>query len=595
MIAPMKKVSIVLLDNDKQNSLMDLKKLGVMHLSENFGLNEDVKAIGEQIKEVETALKFTEEAAADHSKEFDESEVLDKIKSINFLGKELSELEDNVSKYSRNIEFLEPWGEFNPSDLKLLDEKGIKITLIEASKEQFKHLPAEMEYFQIDQNKLGHLLAVIGKLNGNYVTFEPPELGIEDTLRTIDIIKDDIDQKQEKLEELSLYHGKILTYKQLLEDRFEFEKVKAGMGFDEKFSVLEGWIATDKVEKFKKRSSKNGWGIALSDPVEGDETPTLLRGNKLTSLIHPLLDFLGNVPGYWEQDVSSYFLAFFTIFFAMIIGDAGYGLLFIVFTLIAQLKMKKFNNVLALFYLISSATVVWGAITGNWFGSNLIKGIPFFKGFVLAQLDTDREIMELCFHIAVIHISLARIAAFTKDFKNKVLSGYTHLGWLVMTLGLLFVVKNLVISSTDYPIPTYSLIAIAIGFVVVILFGNQEKGKNFFKCVGMSLAFSPLTALDTVGAFGDIISYVRLYAVGLAGLAVAQSFNGMAAPLLESGGAGYFFGGLILLGGHGFNIAMAALSVLVHGVRLNVLEFSSAADVNWSGSKFNPFREKEII
>ena len=111
MIAPMKKVSIVILDNDKQNSLKSLKKLGVMHLSENFGLNEDVKAIDEQIKEVETALKITEATAvADHGKKFDESEVLDKIESITLLGKELSELEDNVTKYNRDIEFLEPWG-----------------------------------------------------------------------------------------------------------------------------------------------------------------------------------------------------------------------------------------------------------------------------------------------------------------------------------------------------------------------------------------------------------------------------------------------------------------------------------------------------
>lgn len=164
-----------------------------------------------------------------------------------------------------------------------------------------------------------------------------------------------------------------------------------------------------------------------------------------------------------------------------------------------------------------------------------------------------------------------------------------------MTIGLLFLVKNLVISSTDYPIPQSALVAVAIGFGIVILFGNQEKGVNFFKAVGKSLAFSPLTALDSVGEFGNIISYVRLYAVGLAGFAVAQSFNAMAAPLIDGGGFGYFGGGLILLGGHAFNIAMAALSVLVHGVRLNVLEFSSAADVNWTGKKFNPFREKEII
>ena len=239
--------------------------------------------------------------------------------------------------------------------------------------------------------------------------------------------------------------------------------------------------------------------------------------------------------------------------------------------------------------------MVWGAITGNWFGIALLKGTPILNSLILSQLSTDRQIMELCFHIAVIHLSIARLIAFVKDIKDKNIGGVANLGWATMLVGLLFIVKNLVISSTDYPIPSFTLILIAIGFSIVIIFGKQEKGKNFFKGIGISLAFSPLTALDTVGAFGDIISYVRLYAVGSAGFAVAQSFNGMAEPLIQSGGFGYIGALLILLGGHVFNIAMAALSVLVHGVRLNVLEFSSHADVNWSGRKFNPFREKDII
>ena len=96
MIAQMKKVSIVLLNKEKQDSLKSLKKLGIMHLSENFGSSDDVKVVDEKIKEVETALKFTDESAADHSKEFDESEVLDKVESTLLVGKEITSLEEKV-------------------------------------------------------------------------------------------------------------------------------------------------------------------------------------------------------------------------------------------------------------------------------------------------------------------------------------------------------------------------------------------------------------------------------------------------------------------------------------------------------------------
>ena len=595
MIAQMKKVSIVLLDKDKQDSLKSLKKLGIMHLLENFGSSDDAKIVEEKLKDIETALRFIDDSVPMESIEYSNEKAVSIVAQINTLGKEKTNLEEREARINRDIEVLEPWGEFDPSDIRTLSGKGLEISLIEVSKDQISSLPTDLVSFKISENKFGQLLAFVGAIPKDLTPLEIPNLGILECTKGLEEILSEISRINLKLKELSSKLKIIQTYKSVLEDQLDFEKTKAGMGYDETFSVLEGWVPVTKVEKLKSRSAEKGWGVVFSDPIEGDETPTLLKGNKISSIIHPLLDFLGNVPGYWEKDVSSFFLLFFTIFFAMIIGDAGYGLVFILFTAIAHAKMKKVNNALLLFYVISAATVVWGAITGNWFGSNLLKGIPLFNGLILDQLDSDREIMELCFHIAVVHLVIARFIAFVKDIKDKKLSGIANLGWLIMICGLLFIVKSLVISPVDFPIPTFALMAIAIGFGIVILFGNQEKGKSFGKCLGVSLAFSPLTALDTVGAFGDIISYVRLYAVGLAGFAVAQSFNGMAAPLLESGGLGYLGGVLILLGGHTFNIAMAALSVLVHGVRLNVLEFSGHADVNWTGKKFTPFREKEII
>ncbi len=595
MITQMKKVSIVLLDQDKQNSLKSLKKLGIMHLSENYGLSEDVKTIEDKLKEIDHVLRYTSGSKIESDIIFDEDILISKISEITGLAKELSEIDEKVMKLKRDLESLEPWGDFSPTDLDLLKQSGIKLTLAEVAKDHFSEIEKNTDFFRISESKTSYFIAIVGKVPEGLAEFISPELGINEINETLVKLEDSRLVKQKELESLSAYDKNLKIYREILEDKAEFEKIKAGMPIDKDFSVLEGWIPAERVENFKISAAKNSWGIAISDPVEGDETPTLLKGNKVTSFIHPLLDFLGNVPGYWEQDVSGYFLIFFTIFFAMIIGDAGYGFIFLALTVIANIKMKKLTNVLGLLYVLSSATVVWGAITGNWFASNIIKGLPPFNGFILTQLDSDREIMELCFNIAVIHLVLARLSAFVKGLKDKNIAGMANLGWLIMTLGLVFLVKNLVISSTDYPVPQFALVAIFIGFVIVLLFGKQEKGQSFFKGIGISLAFSPLTALDSVGEFGNIISYVRLYAVGLAGFAVAQSFNGMAAPLLENGGIGYVGGSLIIIAGHAFNIAMAGLSVLVHGVRLNVLEFSSAADVNWTGKKFSPFREKEII
>ncbi|QEN05801.1 V-type ATP synthase subunit I [Thiospirochaeta perfilievii] len=590
----MKKVSIVLLDKDKQNSLKSLKKLGILHLSENFGLNENVKAIEEKIKHVETSLRFTEEHALSHNLKFDEEEVISKVDLVVNQGVELTALEEEVAKINRDIELLEPWGDFNPSDLKLLEDKGIKVSLVELSKEQYANIPAELNYFNLGHTKLGNLIAVIGDLSENYVVFEPPELGMEGSLKHLDSLKVKIKGLMQSISDLSKYHHNILTYKKLLEDRLEFEKVKAGMGYDEDFSVLEGWIPTEKVEDFKLVASKKGWGIGLSDPIEGDETPTLLKSGKIVSMIHPVMDFLGNLPGYWEKDVSPFFLVFFGLFFGMIIGDAGYGMIFLLITAAVQFKIKKFNTPLALFYYLSSCTVIWGALTGTWFASESIKGLAIMQTFQLPQISTGAQVMKLCFDIALIHLFLARIFSFFCEIK-KGIAAIADLGWALMLLGLYFLVLNMVLDATMYPMPSWAFTSIIVGFVVVIIFGEQTNDRNFFKSLLFGIAGLPLKILDSIGVFSDIISYVRLYAVGLAGIAVAQSFNFMAAPMIESGNGMIIPGLLILLVGHAFNIAMAALSVLVHGIRLNVLEFSNHSGLNWTGIKYSPFREKNYI
>jgi V/A-type H+-transporting ATPase subunit I len=119
---------------------------------------------------------------------------------------------------------------------------------------------------------------------------------------------------------------------------------------------------------------------------------------------------------------------------------------------------------------------------------------------------------------------------------------------------------------------------------------RQESGTSFLKGIARGLGDGFATFLNVISSFSNIISYIRLFAVGMATVAIATSFNQIAASLLK--GFTLPAGMLILIIGHGLNIVMSILSVIVHGIRLNVLEFSSQLGMEWSGYKYEPFREK---
>jgi V/A-type H+-transporting ATPase subunit I len=149
-------------------------------------------------------------------------------------------------------------------------------------------------------------------------------------------------------------------------------------------------------------------------------------------------------------------------------------------------------------------------------------------------------------------------------------------------------VLNLVLSSERFPVPAHAAWMMAAGLALIIVF-SQQRGR-FFHGVAMGLANLMTTFLNGIGAFSDIISYIRLFAVGLATVEIAKSFNAMAANMAD-GALGIVLAAVVLLLGHAMNLAMGALSVIVHGVRLNMLEFSGHMGMEWTGRPYKPFKE----
>jgi V/A-type H+-transporting ATPase subunit I len=325
----------------------------------------------------------------------------------------------------------------------------------------------------------------------------------------------------------------------------------------------------------------------LEEPPNDHDVPTLVKNPRWLGMVEPVFSFMGTVPGYKEYDVSFWFLMSLSVFFAMLVGDGGYGLLFLVGTMLARRRFKSAaSQPFSLLYVFSAATVLWGLITGNWFGVAHLSEFPLLSRFVVPALNSysqDQNFMiQLCFTLGAVHLSIAHIIRGLRFIGTVRALG--ELGWICILWFLYYAAGHLVLGK---PLPGFGLYLVLAGFLLTSLFTNPKR--SFVKASLLTMADLPLSIIRS---FSDLVSYLRLFAVGYATFVVAMSFNEMAAslegnPFLSVAGAA-----LIVVLGHGINIAMAAMAVLVHGIRLNVLEFSTHLEMTWSGRKYAPFRKR---
>ncbi|MFO7849135.1 MAG: V-type ATP synthase subunit I [Spirochaetia bacterium] len=616
MIAKMQKVFLVSLEESRRETLEALKKLGVMHLEEYRGQSEKVDELQKARAQIDRSIYilppdiegFSSEKPTLSEKTVDDA--LEIAKRLEQQNEELKGRLDAVEKLNREEERIAPLGEFDPSEIKLLAEKGVHLSLYSLGKEERESFPSDLTCFEVFRSKTRSIFAVVKQHHTNtaeadsgesgYEEFPVPEKSLRQLREERETHLSEIEKIRKEIRSLGAYLHILKKALDLLDEQIEFEEVRAGLAEDEEGQLvyLSGYVPEKKVKALKEKASVNGWALIIKDPEPDENPPTLIENPPAVKIIKPVFDFLGTIPGYREYDISFLFLLFLTVFFAMIIGDAGYGFLFLGTTVYSAVKQKKKNgsvpDIHRLLILMGGATIVWGVLSGTWFGSRTLAEAPFLSMFVLEPIasfgsDMSSEVIRhLCFVIGTIQISIAHIMNFLKEIRQSPkVRAIAQLGWLSMVLGLYYVVLFLVLGAEQYPIPQFSLYMVFIGLAVVFVFSEQEG--HFIKGVLKGIANFLPKFLDSISAFSDIISYIRLFAVGLATVEIAKSFNSMAVDM-GSGVIGIIGGIIILLIGHGLNMAMAALSVVVHGVRLNMLEFSGHLGMEWTGVPYSPFK-----
>ena len=621
MIAKMKKVSLVMLSAETDEALNDLRNLGVLHLEANNRGSSRLDDLSERRNRLVRSLRTLEsELGVDSGKieetdgtdlnndttvklqfESDEPTATEILHLLDEMQNEDLRVKEEREKLERERDRISPWGAFIPEDIRFLREHGIPVRLYVLSKRKMKSLRGEYRFASIFAR--GAQTGVVSfdpEPLPDTVEFQIPAFGVNELVDKLS----DCDQRQSTIEKntklLARYTRVIKTELEEIEDELGLEHARVTVGIDGDLAHVTGFLPVTKLKEIERQAKACKWGFVARDPDEEDIVPTLVENPKPIAIIKPVFGLLGTIPGYREYDISFFFLIFFTLFFAMIIGDAGYGFIFLLGTLWSMIQSKRKKRAVGpgqiLLLVLSISTIVWGALTGTWFGSEAIAGTKFLQTFVIERISTfnprsSETVKYFCFVIGAVQISIAHLWNFISALRIKPrIRAFAQLGWMSMVSGIFFLVLNIVLDSTKYPFPAFALWMIVGGLGFVVVFSQQEG--IFFKGLLKGVSGLLTTFLDGISAFGDVISYIRLFAVGLATVEIAKSFNAMAADMGSS--VVGIIGAILVLGlGHALNLAMGALSVVVHGVRLNMLEFSGHLGIEWIGIEYDPFKKRE--
>ncbi len=609
----MEKVTLACLSSERQRAIKQLQALGSFHVvpitppsSEELDalrrLSEKSVKVRNMLRNIATAEKITPE----QPKSFSYTETEKLVSSLFDEIDAAAQSEVELQQICRKQKLLEPWGSFSKESLENLKSHGLNAVLCASPK---SHLP------ELPKGAVSRQISVLGGI-AYYVVFSTESLEDDALPRaelpdntSLDFWKEREQQLvasakafAEKLQLVAKEHlVEIEKFMQVLDEHIAFARARDGMGTSKNISFIRGYIPLSQIDSLRAVARQSGWAIRYEDVPEDDiDVPTKLDIAKPFRMAQTIFDFVGILPGYREHDVSVCMVIFLSIFCGILVGDAGYGTLFTLITLYFRLKAKSetAKTSLNLLLTMSLSILIYGILTCNWFAIPVEK-LPSWMNVCPWMCNNDSHIQLLSFFLGAFHMSLARawralLAARriklaqddTKAFLKKAREALGHVAWglfLWANFGMtrLLIVKGGSISDLEAPFVWLYII----GFIMILLFSVDWSDMG-------AVIYMPFTFIN---CFVDVLSYIRLFAVGLSGLYIANSFNSMAMglhslnkPWLTIPGALF-----ILAVGHLLNISLALMGVLVHGIRLNTLEFSGHMDLTWTGKRYKPLKSTE--
>ena len=434
MIVPMKKIHLIVQKKDIISALEELRSLGTVHVEPQEELSgyqleerrEEVEILTKAI-DILKGLKTLSGAAQEDAPDWTEA-----VNGVLELSAQSEHYKESAAKREVLIKQWEPWGDFDPRDLEELAGRGIYVRLGEVPAAQKIEVPAGVILETISLPGGIHRCLAISRDKGTlpFETVLPPAM----SLAKMKTLQEEEGRKgNEAWQKIAAQVCYLNSLEQTLVERrnvLSFEEVEKGMRAQEELALLKGYCPASACGDLQERAREENWGLLIEAPSEGDTIPTLLRNPKWVELIKPVFTMINIIPGYKEVDISFFFLIFFAMFFGILIGDAGYGTLFLLATLGAHRSAGKKmadKKPFFLMYVLSSCAILWGLGTGTLFGQILFKAAvkP-----VLPWLADNKNVQRLCFLIGVVHLTIAHGWRFLMKLP-AVISALAEIGWIV--------------------------------------------------------------------------------------------------------------------------------------------------------------------
>ena len=574
MITLMDKYSFILLSGDRDRFLDEIQELGVV----------DIKRSSKAIDEVSGSIVSEMEA------------LKGQIREIQNCSDKLSEtLKTRIAELSRNLSEVRPWGSFDREAI-----KRFGIRLYSCSRKSFCPEWNEsyaLEIISEDKNKLYFAVA------GDAKDFPLKEIALPakdcaELEEEIAGLKSQLDQHSA---ELSSRKGEIPLLQDLIDKKCsELSLYLAGAtaksAAEGSLVLFEGFAPRENAEKLCEALDKMDIYYLKEEATAEDNPPIKLKNNAFVRQFETFTRMYG-MPVYNEFDPSFFLSIFYLLFFAICMGDAGYGILLIGIGLALKGRKGGLAEMWSLIVTLGAGTVAVGLIMGTFFGINLYEAAWVPAGLKKIMIVGDMSVggalyskqMVLSLGIGVLHICLAMLTKAVWAVKRN---GFKHslgtLGWTLLIVGSvigLSIGLSGLISET-----AMKFLLIGIGAISALgIFIFNKWGRNPLINIGSGLWDTYNMAS---GLMGDVLSYVRLYALGLSGGMLGQTFNLIADMVKGTDPTWQWIPFvLILLVGHVLNLGLCALGAFVHPLRLNFVEFFKNAGYEGQGVEYNPVRK----
>ena len=610
MITKMTKYSFVLLTGEKEGFLEQLQELGVVDISRSVKpVDQDSSEMLAKATKAKKTIEFL--AGIDYTKDAD-YEAISKttthiegspVEYVDGCKARISVLESDLANTLKQVSARYPWGEFDKAALDGLADLGYKVRYYSVDEKRFDPQWAELYPLQVVSNHNKKVWFVTVSPKDEVYSFPVQETAApEGTAAQADAEVADIKSEIVKCK-AGLMNAKdyIPAIKEscnsdLVElDRYLADNAAVGAAED-MLTVFTGFAPAENDTELVEAFEKMGILYIKEDAVQEDNPPIKLKNNWFTRQFEVFTEMYG-MPVYTEFDPTPIVAPFYLLFFAMCMGDAGYGIILLLFGLLLNkgiLKVGMFDGLGNIISLLGAGTILVGTVLGTFFGTSLVDAAWVPQWLKSCMIVGDIEIpsigvlniqMILAMGIGIFHICLAmtvKAICYTKRFGIK--ENIATWGWLLLIVGGVVLALLGVGKILSPEAMKWAVIAVG-GISALAIYIFKTPGRNPLVNIGAGLWDTYNMA---TGILGDVLSYLRLFALGLAGGMLGQAFNNLAISVKGDSPVTWLPFVLILVIGHVMNIMLSGLGAFVHPMRLTFMEYFKNAGYEGKGAAYNP-------